>query len=111
MCKNPCIGTPEEMTKISKSGFRNQLSITMWGFGLMVGTHKDFVKMIAPSFDQEKGYCTFYENGKCKLHHLGLKPKEGRYASHENIPVDNIQELFDTPLYKCIAEWEKLEEI
>ena len=31
------------------------------------------------------------------------------YLDHENIPVDNIQELFDTPLYKCIAEWEKLE--
>ena len=109
MCKTPCIGTPLEMGKISVAGFRNRLSVSFWAYGKLVGTHDKLIQIIAPMYDEKKECCTFFVNGKCELHNLGLKPTEGRYASHENIPVDNIQELFDTPLYKCIAEWEKLE--
>jgi len=111
MCKTPCIGTPLEMGKISVAGFRDRLSETFWAYGKLVGTHDKFIKIIAPTYDEKRECCTFFKNGKCELHDLGLKPTEGRYASHENIPVDNIQELFDTPLYKCIAEWEKLEKL
>lgn len=109
MCKTPCIGTPLEMGKISVAGFRDRLSVSFWAYGKLVGTHDKIIKIIAPTYDEKKECCTFFVDGKCELHNLGLKPTEGRYASHENIPVDNIQELFDTPLYKCIAEWEKLE--
>ena len=98
MCKTPCIGTPLEMGKISVAGFRDRLSVSLWAYGKLVGTHDKFIQIIAPAYDEKKECCTFFKNGKCELHNLGLKPTEGRYASHEYAPVDNIQELFDSPL-------------
>lgn len=32
------------------------------------------------------GPCTFLRNGKCELHEPGLKPSEGRLASHDRDP-------------------------
>lgn len=42
------------------------------------------------------------------LHDLGLKPTEGRFADCKQKPLKSKEELFETPLYKCIEEWENL---
>ena len=106
MCKTPCIGTPEEMLAISKAGFTKRLAVTSWATGLILGTHDRVVTIIAPLFDQKKGFCTFYQDGMCELHSLGLKPTEGRYANCKEKKVKTLEELKGTPLLKCIASWE-----
>ena len=107
MCKTPCIGTPEEMLAISKAGFSKRLAVTSWATGLILGTHDRVVTIIAPLFDQKKGFCTFYQDGMCELHSLGLKPTEGRYASCKEKKVKTIEELKKTPLLKCIDAWDR----
>lgn len=106
MCKTPCIGTPEEMLAISKAGFSKRLAVTSWATGLILGTHDRVVTIIAPLFDQKKGFCTFYQDGMCELHSLGLKPTEGRYANCKEKKVKNLEELKGTPLLKCIESWD-----
>ena len=106
MCKTPCIGTPIEMGAILVAGFRDRLSLTGWAYGKIVGTHSEIIPIIAPEFDEKRNCCTFFKDGKCELHSLGLKPMEGRYANHNYTPVDKLEDLFETPLYKCIEQWE-----
>lgn len=106
MCKTPCIGTPEEMLAISKAGFSDRLALSSWAAGLILGTHDRVVTIIAPLFDQKKGFCTFYQHGKCELHSLGLKPTEGRYANCKEKKIKTLEELKGTPLLKCIELWD-----
>ena len=108
MCKTPCIGTPEEIEKLKEASYESRLSHSLWAYGMLVGTHQKYVHIIAPTYDKKKGACTFFNNGKCELHDLGLKPMEGRFASCKYNPVEKLEDLFETPLYKAIAEWEKL---
>ena len=108
MCKTPCIGTPIEMGAISKSGFRDRLAITGWAAGIALGTHDKIITIVAPLYDEKRDCCTFFKNGKCELHDLGLKPTEGRFADCKQKPLESKEELFETPLYKCIEEWENL---
>lgn len=106
MCKTPCIGTPEEMLAIAKAGYANRLAVSSWAVGLILGTHNHIVPLIAPLFDEKKGFCTFYQDGKCELHSLGLKPTEGRYANCKEKKIKTLEELKETPLMKCIESWE-----
>ena len=39
---------------------------------------------------EENGYCTFFRDGLCELHDLGLKPTEGR-LSHHSITKENFK--------------------
>lgn len=107
MCRTPCIGTPDDMVKIAKAGFSDRLSVSGWAVGVLAGTHDSVVSIIAPTYDEEKKSCTFFSNGLCELHDLGLKPTEGRYATCKPTVVNTREEMFNTPLYKCISEWEK----
>lgn len=106
MCKTPCIGTPEEMLAISRAGFSDRLALSSWAAGLILGTHNHVVTIIAPLFDQKKGFCTFYQDGMCELHSLGLKPTEGRYANCKEKNIKTLEELKGTPLLKCIESWD-----
>lgn len=107
MCKTPCIGTPDEIMKIAQAGFGDRLAMSTWAAGMILGTHEKPVDLIAPLYDKRKGACSFFKDGLCELHDLGLKPKEGRYASCKEDPIKSRDELLATPLYECIAEWEK----
>ena len=85
-CKNmcetsPCLGTPGDILKIIKAGFGSQLAVTEWAAGIFYG--QPVITMVQAL--QLKTGCTFYENGKCKLHDLDLKPIEGRLANHNLI--------------------------
>lgn len=105
MCKKtPCLGTPEEMIRISKAGFTEKLAETKWLVGILHGTHQKPVSIIAPLMTDTG--CAFQdENGLCILHDLGLKPMEGRLTNNHQVAIYKNEE--DSPTYQVIAEWEK----
>ncbi|MCP1384853.1 hypothetical protein [Runella salmonicolor] len=86
MCHTaPCIGTPFDMFLIQeRPDFRDKVAITMNVAATRLGLPP--ILMIAPSYKKEKGHCAFFENGKCVLHEIGLKPTEGKLASCKNEP-------------------------
>lgn len=82
MCKHtPCVGTPLDMHAIKKAHpeYVDKLSITLNLAALNLGLPP--IAMIAPTFDEKKGCCAFFEEGKCILHEEGLKPLEGKLAN------------------------------
>ena len=108
MCKKQvCLGTPEDMLRISKAGFADKLSESYWGVGLMNKTHEHVVPIIAPIMT-ENG-CSFLDkNGFCTLHDLGLKPTEGKLTNnHQVIVLKTLEEVFASPNYSVIGDWDK----
>lgn len=87
-CKSPCLGTPEDILKLIKAGYGDRLAPTEWWAGVIMGVCKEPIYMIQP-IREKNGYCTFFHDGKCELHDLGLKPTEGK-LSHHSIRVDNF---------------------
>lgn len=87
--KQVCLGTPEDIVKLVNAGYSDRLMRTMWGAGVMMGLVKEPVEIVAPYYDRAKGSCTFFTNGLCELHDLGLKPTEGK-LSHHSTDVDNF---------------------
>lgn len=81
MCKTaPCLGTPLDMYVLSAfPELAEKVALTMNLAAVRFGLPP--IAMYAPIFDEEKGACSFFENGKCTLHALGLKPLEGKLAS------------------------------
>lgn len=88
-CKRePCLGTPVDIAKIKEAGFADRIFPTLWGAGILMGVTTEIIEMEQPLFDKAKGSCTFFNNGLCELHDLGLKPTEGK-LSHHTIKRDN----------------------
>lgn len=86
--KQVCLGTPEDILKLIDAGFKDRLMSTGWGAGILMGVTNEVIEMVQPMYDKEKGACTFFNNGLCELHELGLKPTEGK-LSHHSMKVDN----------------------
>jgi hypothetical protein len=107
MCRTPCLGTPEDIANLIKKGYFSRLAKTAWAFGVMVGTHNKMVNMVQAQIDDKTGFCTFYKNGKCELHDLGLKPLEGKLANCKNKKPTSLEELKELPIMKIVAEWEQ----
>lgn len=83
MCANSvCLPTPKEVGQLVKQGYGNRLatyqfdSNSLYQAPATVG----YENKILPRTNM--GACTFFKNGKCELHDLGLKPLEGRLAHH-----------------------------
>lgn len=108
MCKSPCIPTPKDVKKLIDAGFKSQLALTYWGVGMLLGTHKKLILIIAPEYDENRKICTFNVDGLCSLHNLNLKPLEGKLAHHSDLPARNLDEVKEKPLFKIISQWEKL---
>ena len=109
MCKKQaCIGTPEEMLRIAKAGYADKLAKTSWLVGVIVGTHKKGVDIVAPNMTKDG--CPFLDkNNLCILHNLGLKPLEGRMTNnHEPIVLKSIEDGLKSPVFVAVAEWEKI---
>lgn len=87
-CRIPCLGTPEDIVKIMEAGYADRLAPTVWAAGMIMGVIDRPVNMIQ-AIQREDGYCTFFNDGKCELHDLGLKPTEGK-LSHHSLKVDNF---------------------
>lgn len=87
-CHTPCLGTPEDILKLINAGYANRLAPTTWFAGVIMGVHPRPIEMVQP-IEEGNGYCTFFHDGLCELHDLGLKPTEGKLA-HHSIRVDNF---------------------
>lgn len=97
MCHAPCSGTPAEMVNLMKAGYANRLMCDN------IPDESGIPEIIKPAL---KGYegksapytissrrgCTFFKEGKCELHDLGLKPIQGKLAHHNN-NEDQIKEI------------------
>jgi|688.fasta_scaffold355883_3 hypothetical protein len=102
MCKTtPCLGTPEDISKIMLAGYGDKLAMTNWGTGMVVGTNDTFVEMIQPCMTPS-GCAYLDEKGLCTLHDLGLKPTEGKLANHSEKPVNDFKETIN---YKVAMSW------
>ena len=88
-CKTPCLGTPEDILRLIKAGYKERLVITHWWVGIARGK-LDFPVIMIQARQEENGYCTFFRDGLCELHDLGLKPTEGR-LSHHSITKENFK--------------------
>ena len=88
-CKTPCLGTPEDILRLIKAGYKERLAITHWWVGVARG-NLDFPVIMIQARQEENGYCTFFRDGLCELHDLGLKPTEGR-LSHHSITKENFK--------------------
>ena len=88
-CKTPCLGTPEDILRLIKAGYKERLAITHWWVGIARGK-LDFPVIMIQARQEEDGYCTFFRDGLCELHELGLKPTEGR-LSHHSITKENFK--------------------
>lgn len=87
MCKRaPCLGTPDEMLTLIKKGYADRLQRGTWAAGRQYGI-PDVDLIVLPKYDEQKGACTFFSEGKCELHDLGLKPLEGRLADCKRTEV------------------------
>ena len=101
-CKTPCLGTPEDILRLIKAGYKERLAITHWWVGIARGK-LDFPVIMIQARQEENGYCTFFHDGLCELHDLGLKPTEGR-LSHHSITKENFK--FGKSLSRYVAkEW------
>lgn len=119
MCHAPCCGTPDDMEALMDAGYGNRLMYD----GLIGGE-----KMLKPAL---KGYegkdtpwetasvegCTFWKEGKCELHSLGLKPSLGKLAIHDQSKEDQwqvsefIEESWrDKKAKKTIKRWKEINE-
>lgn len=87
-CRIPCLGTPEDILRLLKAGYRERLAPTRWAVGLLLGKIPYIVPMVQAK--QEAGGCTFFQDGLCELHAAGLKPTEGR-LSHHTITMENLK--------------------
>ncbi|MBQ8629784.1 MAG: hypothetical protein IJ421_09975 [Prevotella sp.] len=88
-CKTPCLGTPEDILRLINAGYKERLAVTHWWVGIARGK-LDFPVIMIQARQEENGYCTFYHDGLCELHDLGLKPTEGR-LSHHSITKENYK--------------------
>lgn len=88
-CKTPCLGTPEDILRLINAGYKERLAITHWWVGISRGK-LNFPVIMIQARQEENGNCTFYHDGLCELHDLGLKPTEGR-LSHHSITKENFK--------------------
>lgn len=87
MCANStCLPTPDEARALIRAGFAARLATYKFH------PESDALSFIGPApkghegarelTDTKRG-CTFYADGRCELHSIGLKPLEGRLAHHD----------------------------
>jgi hypothetical protein len=85
-CHAPCLGTPQDILRLIDAGYGDRLTTTEWAAGVIMGCTTHIVRMVQARIDG--GWCTFFHDGLCELHDLGLKPTEGR-LSHHSIKLEN----------------------
>jgi hypothetical protein len=122
MCTRPCWPTPSEVRVLIKRGYAKKLCCDYW-----TENGNDEIEIIGPAL---KGYegekaalypmseegCTFWNNGLCDLHDVGLKPLEGRLANHANVHASEnpvalhaaVAQLWDSDEGRAVvAEWKE----
>jgi len=102
MCKRPCWGTPEDAKKLIDAGYSHRLMRDYWGerdenarqdIYILSPALKGYEGHKAPFYPRSSEGCTFWKDGLCELHDLGLKPTEGKLSTckpDENEDEDEI---------------------
>jgi hypothetical protein len=102
MCKRSvCLGTPQDILNLINNGYIDKLEESLWTAGLKRGF--PVIEMVQLIYDEEKKRCVMLdENGKCKLHNLGLKPMEGKYA---DCKITQLEDGKSPPGYIAAVMW------
>lgn len=92
MCQSSvCLPTPAEAVKLIERGYATRLQRYAFDGRRFVGPKPQSAKHLPKVLHSTRmGRCTFHtSDGRCELHDLGLKPYEGRIASHDRnwVPV------------------------
>lgn len=80
MCARPCFPSPEEARRI-EAAFPGSLEEDATIKRRRNAVDLEYLRVMRPK--QTQSGCIFFKNGKCELHYKGLKPIEGRIATHE----------------------------
>lgn len=120
MCHTPCCGTPEDIKRLIDAGYSSRLMLDdlPGGETMLKPALKDFEGGRAPWQVRSVQGCTFWKQGKCELHNLGLKPVQGRMANHSNSEEDHekieiyLNQAWETCEAKDVLEkWKELHPI
>ncbi len=99
MCHSPCCGIPEDFEVLINNGYASRLMLDDWPDGetMLKPALKGYEGEIAPWETGTTEGCTFWKEGKCELHSLGLKPIQGRLAlhGHSQSQLDEITTFLD----------------
>lgn len=84
MCHAPCCGTVEDIQNLIDHGFGDRLMLDDWEDAeIMIKPALKFSEsQTAPYNTASELGCTFWIDGKCELHNIGLKPLQGKLAHH-----------------------------
>lgn len=81
MCEKPCWGTPDEIQRLIDAGFGDRLALDYWSgdetIYVLAPALKGHEGQEAPWTNWSQDGCTFWQDGLCQLHEMGLKPSEG----------------------------------
>lgn len=103
MClRVPCLGTPQDILALIDSGYKDKVCYTEWAAGMIYGHTRVPIPMVQIKAYND-GRCVFFQDGKCELHDKGLKPTEGRLASHD-FHEKEIQKEYNLT-YQVAREW------
>jgi hypothetical protein len=96
----PCLGLPSDIEKLIDSGYGSRIKETIWASGIMLGIIDYPITMYQA--EMQSSGCTFFKDGLCELHDLGLKPTEGK-LSHHTVKV--ISEFNKHLAWSVAKEW------
>lgn len=101
MCKRcPCLGTPDDIKALIDNGYIHQLVLTKWSAGYQMGIPA--IDMVQLQFDDNG--CVLFKDGLCTIHHTGLKPTEGKLASHATYKVTR-EKARTSPVALVAVSW------
>lgn len=102
--RRPCWATPDDARRLIDAGYGDKLMIDYWE-GDRYDDEDEDILLLCPAAKGFEGFkapamegfafwvkmlplpCVFLNAGLCELHQKGLKPSEGRYAHHDNVPT------------------------
>ncbi len=109
MCHAPCCGSVEDFEKIIEAGYADRLMFddlpsVCDGGDIIKPALKGHEGKQAPWETKSELGCTFWKYGKCELHKSGLKPIQGKQATHtdQHVAADKAQAFSEISK----ADWE-----
>jgi len=119
MCHSPCTGTPEDMEAIMDAGYGDRLMYDDWPCDKCADIIKPALKgyegKMSPWETSSIPGCTFWKDGKCELHSLGLKPTLAKLVIHDQSDEEQAQisdficQSWETEKAKKVIEkWKKI---
>lgn len=93
MCHAPCNGTSEDMHRLMNAGYGDRLMLDDWPGDEKVikPALKGYEGKQAPWETRSLPGCTFWKEGKCELHSLGLKPTLAKLVIHDQSDEEHEQ--------------------